>query len=117
MAEFRRQRQARRVPIAGQPAMRVRYSLPARLVDLSLTGARIDHVDLLRPGLPTTVELPAASGSVAFSAQVVWSSVIGSEPSPEGERRLRYHSGLAFLGLTAEQQAILVSMLEQPPQN
>jgi len=95
--------------------MRVRSNLPARLVDLSLSGARIAHLDLLRPGSPTTVELPAAIGSVALSVRVAWSCVVGSEPSPEGERRLRYHSGLAFVGLTAEQQATLANILEQHP--
>jgi hypothetical protein len=95
--------------------VRVRSNLPARLVDLSLTGARIAHLDLLPPGSPTSVELPAATGSVALSVRVAWSSVVGSEPSPEGERRLRYHSGLAFVGLTAEQQATLANILEQHP--
>jgi hypothetical protein len=113
VAEYRRQRLAPRVQIAGQPAVRVRSNLPARLVDLSLTGARIAHLDLLRPGSPITVELPAPIGSLALSVRVAWSSVVGSEPSPEGERRLRYHSGLAFVGLTAEQQATLANILEQ----
>ena len=112
MAKYRRQRLAPRVLIGGQPAVRVRANLPARLVDLSLTGARIAHLDLLPPGSPTSVELPAAIGSVPLSVRVAWSSVVASEPSPEGEQRLRDHSGLAFVGLTAEQQATLPNILE-----
>ena len=112
MAEYRRQRKTPRVPIASQPAVRVRSNLPARLVDLSPTGARIAHLDLLRPGFRCTIELPAAGGALVLSCQVAWSNVVGSEPSPEGERRLRYLSGLAFVGLTPEQRATLASILE-----
>ena len=39
--------------------------------------------------------------------------VIGGEQPPDGERQLRYQSGLAFLDVTAEQQAILASLLQQ----
>lgn len=115
MAEYRRQRQAARVRLAGRPTTRVRPTLDARLIDLSTTGARIEHVDLLRPGFACSLELPAANGSTVLSGQIVWSSVVGTEASPEGERHLRYESGLAFLGVTAEQQVTLTKILEQPP--
>ena len=115
MAEYRRQRKAPRVRLAGRPAVRVRSTLPARLVDLSLTGARIEHLDLLRPGFRCTVELPALVGGLVLSGQVAWSSIVGSAPSPEGERCLRYESGFAFVGVTAEQQATLANILEQHP--
>ena len=113
MAESQRQRLAPRVRTAGRPAVRVRSTLAARLLDLSLSGARIEHLDLLRPGFPCTVELPAAIGALVLSGQIAWSSIVGSEPTPEGERLLRYESGLAFLGVTADQQTSLASALER----
>lgn len=113
MTEYRRQRQVPRVRIAGRPAARVRPTLNARLVDLSLTGARIEHVDILRPGFPCTIELAAAKGAVVLSGRIVWSSIVGSEKGADGERTLRYESGLEFVGLTAAQQAALSGFLEQ----
>lgn len=113
MMEYRRQRQVPRVRIAGRPTTRVRPTLEARLVDLSLSGARIEHQGLLRPGFPCTMELPAAKGPVALSSRIVWSSVVGSEKGADGERILRYESGLEFTDLTAEQRAALSSFLEQ----
>lgn len=113
MTEYRRQRQVPRLRITGRPTTRVRPTLEARLVDLSLTGARIEHLGLLRPGFPCTIELPAAKGSVALSSRIVWSSIVGSDTGPGGERILRYESGLEFTGLTAEQRAALSSFLEQ----
>lgn len=113
MDELLQRRQTVRIPIVGRLAARARPSLDVRLLDLSLAGARIEHLDLLRPGLPCTLKVPAAIGSLVVSARVVWSSVIGSEQSPAGERLLRYQSGLVFVGLTAKQQAALVSILER----
>lgn len=82
-------------------------------MDLSLTGARIEHLGLLRPGFPCTIELPAAKGPVALPTRIVWSAVVGSQKGADGERILRYESGLEFTGLTAEQQAALSNYLEQ----
>lgn len=113
MTEYRRQRQAPRVRIAGRPAARVRPTLAARLVDLSLTGARLEHLDILRPGFSCAIELPAANGSVALSGRIAWSSIVGSEKGPGGERVLRYESGVEFVGLTAAQHATLSSFLER----
>jgi len=106
-------RRVRRVRTESRPAARVRPSLEARLVDLSLTGARIEHYGTLRPEVPCTIELPGASRPLVLPVRVVWTHVVGSEHSPEGERRLRYQSGLEFIGVTTEQQAVLVGIQEQ----
>jgi hypothetical protein len=107
------QRRIPRVRMADRPAARVRPSLEARLVDLSLTGARIEHFGTLRPEVPCTIELPGATRPLVLPVRIVWSHVVGTEHSPEGERRLRYQSGLEFIGVTAEQQAILARIQEQ----
>ena len=84
-----------------------------RLVDLSVTGARIEHLVLLRPGSSVSVELPTAMKPQALGARVVWSKVMGGEQTPEGERHLHYQSGLAFTGLTAGETLLLTNSLEQ----
>ncbi len=52
-------------------------------------------------------------GALPFSAEVMWSNVIGGEQTLEGERHLRYQTGLVFVGVTAEQQAALSRLLER----
>ncbi len=111
MAAFRHQRQAPRIAIQGRLDAEARATLAVRLLDLSTAGARIEHLNLLRPGSHCTLELPHALGAVVVSAQVVWTSVTGDEQSPDGERRLRYQSGLTFVSVTAEQQAALTRLL------
>ena len=113
MPEYQKQRQTPRIVIPGRLDARAHATLPVRLLDLSTGGARIEHVNLLRPGSPCRLELPPALGAPTISAQVVWSRVLGVEPSPDGERRIRYQSGLTFLSLTAERQAALTRLLEQ----
>jgi hypothetical protein len=85
-----------------------------QLLDLSLTGARIEYANLLRPGAVCAFELPPQLGSLALSSRMVWSHVIGGEHTPDGERRRRrYQSGLVFVAVTPEQQAALASALER----
>ncbi len=113
MAELQERRGAARIAIVGRPSARVRGTLEAWLVDLSATGARITLVELLQHGSSCTLELPPALGSLTLSARVVWSGIFGGEQTLEGERHLVYQSGLAFTGLTADQQADLASILER----
>jgi hypothetical protein len=87
--------------------------LEARLVDLAITGARIEHHNLLRPGLACTLEFPSALGALVLPVRVVRSSVVGTEMSATGERVLRYESGVSFVDLSAEQRAALEETLNR----
>lgn len=113
VAEFQERRRATRIAVAGRLGGQARAILDIRIVDLSLTGARIEHLNPLRPGTPCTCELPPAIGSLVLSARVVRSAVIGTEQTPSGKRLLRYESGLTFVGIKAEQQAALEKALEK----
>ncbi len=105
------QRQSQRVPLPGRPAAQVRVTEAVRLLDLSLTGARLEHEQLLRPGRTCAIELPASLGSLTLAAQVVWSRVVGTRPSAEG-RLLRYESGVQFPQLPPEQYSRLGQALK-----
>jgi hypothetical protein len=113
MTDYRKPREVPRISLPGQPAARTRSTESVRLLDLSIKGVRIEHLNILRPGGPCTVEFPPAFGSLVLPAQVVWSRVIGTDANPEGERILRYQSGLTFPKVTAEQQTILAQALEK----
>ena len=111
MGERGERRKGRRVQLPEHPGGRIRATLSARLLDLSATGARIEHHTLLRPGFTWTIELPATMGALILPARVVRSTVVGIEESPPGERLLRYESGVAFGELTVDQQAALETVL------
>lgn len=106
-------RGAVRVVITERLGGRARATLEVRLLDLSATGARIAHLDLLRPGVIYAFQLPPALGALPLSVRVVHSRVVGTEPSPAGERILRYESGVVFLGLTEEQRSTLERLIAQ----
>lgn len=113
MSAFVERRRGRRVPIPGRPRGRVRATLDARLLDLGPTGARIEHHNLLRPGFTCMLELPSTLGGLVLSVRVIRSAVVGTETGPAGERLLRYESGVAFVGLSAEQLAALEAVLNR----
>ena len=112
MTEYQKQRRVPRITLPDRPAARTRVSETVHLLDVSLTGARVEHLNILRPGASCTVELPPALGALVLAAQVVWSRIVGTEANPEGERLLRYQSGLLFSKVTAEQHNILGQALE-----
>jgi len=112
MTEYQKQRRVPRIPLPDRPAARTRASETIRLLDVSLTRARVEHLKILRPGTSCTVELPPALGALVLVAHVVWSRVVGTEASLKRERRLRYQSGLLFSSVTAEQHTILGQALE-----
>ncbi len=113
MEDPRERRAAPRIPVSGKLGARARATLDVRLIDLSLTGARIEHGELLRPGTTCTFQLPPAIGSVVVSARVVHSAVIGATPMADGSRQLLYQSGLAFVSVTEEQQAALADIVKR----
>jgi hypothetical protein len=115
MGELGERRKGRRVQLPERPDGRIRATLNARLLDLSTTGARIEHHNLLRPGFTCTFELPATMGALILPARVVRSTVVGAEKGPTGERFLRYESGVAFGELTVDQQAALETVLGRFP--
>ncbi len=106
------QAQARRVPLPARPAAAIRLTEDVRLLDVSLTGVRLAHEQLLRPGRICTLEFPASLGGFVLTAQVVWSQVVGTMPSAGGPL-LRYESGLQFPQLSPEQHRILEQALEK----
>jgi hypothetical protein len=106
-------RWAIRVAFIRHPSARAHGNLKVWLLDLSATGARITLDELLDHGFHCTLELPPELGSLALSTRVVWSAIFGGEQTVQGDRHIIYQSGLAFVDLTAAQQATLRSLLPQ----
>jgi hypothetical protein len=110
MTEVPERRRVRRAVATGRLTGHASLTVEFRLLDLSPTGARIEHLALLRPGSRCTLQLPAPSGSLVLAAQIVWTTVVGREQIQEGTRLLRYHSDLMFLGLSTG-----AASLQAPP--
>jgi len=113
MTTIPERRRGRRVAVAGRPGGRVRATLDARLLDLSSTGARIEHRNLLRPGFTCTLEFPATLAKMVLTVQIVRSIVVGTEYTDGGDRLLRYESGVCFINMTPEQQQTVEQILDK----
>ncbi len=111
MSNSTERRKDARIIVNGQLGAKARATVNVRLVDLSKTGARIEHSEILRPGATYAFELPPALGSLTLTARVVHSRVVGTE-SAEGQHLLLYQSGLAFVGVTTKQEAGLAAALK-----
>ena len=112
MTEIQERRCVRRITVVTHIPARAHGTIPVRLVDISLGGARIEHLSQLRPGLPCALELPPPAGPLSLVTHVVRSSVVSNRRRVRGDRPFRYESGLAFAEVTAEQQAGLTRILE-----
>lgn len=112
MVEMPERRSEARVLVPWQLSGRVLDSREVRILDLSMGGVGIEHVDPLQPGASCVLEMPLPFGSLRLAARVVWSLVRGGGKLREGDPRFQYQSGLAFTDLTPEQQAALARALE-----
>ena len=109
--EERERRMAPRTMLAERPVAQVRDLRGVHLLDLSRTGAQIEHVTLLRPGAACTLGLLPPCRNLNLPAQVVWCAVIGRTHRFGGASHLVARSGLRFTTLSAEQQAALADTL------
>jgi hypothetical protein len=98
--------------LAERPAAQVRGMREVRLLDLSLTGAQIEHLDLFRFGASCALDLPPPFGVLSLPAQVVWCTVVGRKRKLGGESHLVVRSGLRFTTLTVGQHAALAQTLQ-----
>jgi len=112
MPEEQERRAVARIQLANRPVARVRGLPEVRLLDLSLTGAQIEHLDLLRPGTTCTLDLPPPSAALSLPVQVVWCAVIGRKRKVGSASHLVSRSGLRFTTLTGAQHTALADTLQ-----
>jgi len=112
MAETSDRRRAARLTVARHLRGSELELHLVRLLDLSPTGARIEHLEPMRQGGMCHLDLPPAFGRGRLTGRVVWTEVRGSEQTLEGDRRFHHESGLEFEGSTPEQRAALATALE-----
>lgn len=113
MTDHRERRRVPRIRLPAPLSGRTLGILSFYLVDLSVAGARIEHIDPLRPGSSWALELPIPLGGPVLSGQVVWSRVVEEKQTPKGEQSHRYQSGLLFTALTRDQEAELARIVKR----
>lgn len=111
MSQYPTQRGAPRFLVADRLGGLAAATLEVRLVDLSLSGARIEHDNPLRAGSVCHFEFPPTLGSLVLQVRVVHSALLGRGEAAEGESHGRYQSGLRFVNLTPDQQVALAAVL------
>lgn len=90
-------RQYSRFLVGGRAKGRVTAVYEASLVDLSLGGALIEHVDIVRPGTTSYLVLRMKGRNVNLRCRVIRSIVHRVQVESDGERALIYQTGVQFV--------------------
>jgi len=112
MPDERERRAVPRIRLANRPAARVRGVQEVRLLDLSVTGAQIEHLATLRLGAACALEVPLPGEACALPAHVVWCTIIGRKRKLGGDSPLVARSGLRFTNLSSTQHATLADTVQ-----
>lgn len=87
---------------------KVKATVPARVVDLSVDGAQIEVGCILKPTAECDLWLPGdGRQSVKLRAEVRRCRATGVEELPGGERGMMYRAGLRFTALEPEARSAL----------
>ena len=90
-------RRSRRIRPTNDLHARVKATVPARIVDMSVAGAQIEVGSILRPSAECDIWIPDADGRpVRIRAEVRRCRAVGTTVLPGGERTVLYRAGLEF---------------------
>lgn len=99
-------RKSRRVRPAEELLGKVKATVPARILDLSVDGAQIEVGCILRPAAECDLWLPGEGNrSVKLRAEVRRCRAAGLQSLAGGDRVMVYRAGLRFEDLNAEARA------------
>ncbi len=101
-------RRSRRVRPVEELLGKVKATVPARILDLSVDGAQIEVGCILRPAAECDLWLPGdGDRGVKLRAEVRRCRAAGFQALPGGDRVMVYRAGLRFEALDAEARAAL----------
>ncbi len=90
-------RRAVRHPVPGRVEGTVTAEIATALVDVSATGALVEHLHMMRPGYLYQVRFVAPEAAVHLTCRAVRSFIVRTQPSGEEEAELVYRTGLEFI--------------------
>ena len=92
-------RRSRRIRPSNELHARVKATVPARIVDLSVSGAQIEVGCILRPSAECDIWIPDERGTpVRVRAEVRRCRAVGTRELAGGDRAVLYRAGLEFTG-------------------
>jgi DNA-binding response OmpR family regulator len=101
------------------PRIRLRESSPAQLqlrdvnlIDLSLSGALVEHVEPIRPGEIYRLSLTVEGGKVQILARAMRVYASHRVTMAGGERQVVYRTGMEFVGLKKDVSDIIAKHIE-----
>lgn len=109
--EFQKQRKAPRVQVYGRVLGHVSARIEAKLVDLSIGGARLEHTHTLHPGFIYFLTFSVGDRTLSVKSRVVWSSVSSTIKTERGENQILYRSGVEFMNLGEVDQKYLADLI------
>lgn len=80
----------------GELSVKVRALIPARVLDVSLSGMRVELSSLLRVGVPCEVKVRVDGEDVVFPGTVQWCRAHHFGTNEQGEKVLYYWAGMAL---------------------
>jgi hypothetical protein len=83
--------------VESRLAARINYIYDAAVINISASGAMVEHMHHVRPGTVSFVTLLFHVKPVDLKCRVVRSVVHRYERGPTGERELIYRTGLQFV--------------------
>ena len=86
---------------------RVTSLYEASLLNISTSGALIEHSEVVSPGTVSFLELDLRGRKVSLKCRVAWSVVHRVEVYGGGERAAVYHTGLEFLKPSDETRRVI----------
>jgi hypothetical protein len=90
-------RRAMRHPVPGRVEGTVTAEIATALVDVSATGALVEHLHVMRPGYQYRVRFVAPETAVDLTCRAVHSFIVRMQPPGEEEAELVYRTGLEFI--------------------
>ncbi|MCI0370070.1 MAG: PilZ domain-containing protein [candidate division NC10 bacterium] len=90
-------RRAVRHPVPSRVEGTVTAEIATALVDVSATGALVEHLHTMRPGYLYRVRFVAPETAVDLTCRAIRSFVVRAEPRGEAETELVYRTGLEFI--------------------
>lgn len=109
--EYPKPRRSDRVKIAGGLPASLDGGREVQVLNLSPTGAMIEHTLRLAPGEARVLSLHLAGREVRIQTLVAWSQIHSTSRRLSSQGQLRFRSGLHFLALSEAAEAGLQQYL------
>ncbi len=105
-------RRGHRIKIRASVNSRVFAMLDARLLDLSATGALLEHVEPVRPGGACEVLIGDNAEDHRLRCRIVRSTLTQAD-RPAAAREIRYQTGVEFVDLRPAQGKFLEGLIRR----